>query len=81
MARTSKPKSKTAATLIRKIKDRQAKAGVIGLGYVGLPLSMVLVEGGFSVTGFDISPAKVKLLNAGKSDIDDVPGCGCPQGG
>ncbi len=68
----SKPKSRAAASLISRIKDRTAKAGVIGLGYVGLPLSMVLVEGGFSVTGFDVSAPKVKLLNSGKSDIDDI---------
>ncbi|MBU0983326.1 MAG: nucleotide sugar dehydrogenase [candidate division Zixibacteria bacterium] len=69
----TKPKSKTAAALIKRIKDREATAGIIGLGYVGLPLSMVLVEAGFKVIGFDVSPAKVKLLNAGKSDIDDIP--------
>ena len=44
------------------LRDRKAKAGVIGLGYVGLPLSMVLCEAGFDVTGFDISEQKVKLL-------------------
>lgn len=59
--------------LIKKIKERKAKAGVVGLGYVGLPLSMELAQAGFKVTGFDISPKKVSLLNAGKSDIDDVP--------
>jgi len=56
-----------------KIKDRRAKVGIIGLGYVGLPLAMVLVKAGFTVTGLDISETKVKLLNSGKSDIDDVP--------
>lgn len=59
--------------LIDKIKNRSAKVGVIGLGYVGLPLSVELAKDGFKVTGFDVSKAKVKLLNAGKSDIDDVP--------
>jgi UDP-N-acetyl-D-glucosamine dehydrogenase len=43
------------------------------LGYVGLPLSIELVNAGFKVTGYDISRKKVDLLNAGKSDIDDVP--------
>ncbi len=47
-------------------------AGVVGLGYVGLPLSIELANAGFTVTGFDISPQKVKLLNSGKSDIDDI---------
>jgi len=59
--------------LINKIKDRSARVGVIGLGYVGLPLSMELARVGFKVTGFDVSKPKVKLLNSGKSDIDDVP--------
>lgn len=72
MFRTTKVKSKTAQALIKKIDDRTARVGVIGLGYVGLPLSMVLAEAGFRVTGFDISPAKIKLLNSGKSDIDDI---------
>ena len=58
--------------LIDKIKNRTAKVGVIGLGYVGLPLSVELAKDGFKVTGFDVSKAKVKLLNSGKSDIDDV---------
>lgn len=73
MFRVTKPKSRSAAALIKKLQDRKAKAGVIGLGYVGLPLSMVLCEAGFDVTGFDISEQKVKLLNSGKSDIDDIP--------
>jgi len=59
--------------LMAAIVNRKANAGVIGLGYVGLPLSIELANAGFKVTGFDISPAKIKLLNAGKSDIDDVP--------
>lgn len=72
MQRKARSKSNAAATLIKKIKDRKATAGVIGLGYVGLPLSMVLVEGGYNVIGFDVAAAKVKLLNSGKSDIDDI---------
>ena len=72
MFRKTKPSSKAAEALIRKIGQRKAKAGVIGLGYVGLPLSMILVEAGFSVTGFDVSRQKIKQLNAGKSDIDDI---------
>ncbi|MDF1545358.1 MAG: nucleotide sugar dehydrogenase [bacterium] len=58
--------------LIAKIKDRTAKVGVVGLGYVGLPLSVELANEGFKVTGFDIAASKVKLLNSGKSDIDDI---------
>lgn len=66
-------KTQSINNLIEKIKSRKAKAGIIGLGYVGLPLSMALTEAGFSVTGYDISKSKVKLLNSGKSDIDDIP--------
>lgn len=73
MARTRESKSKPAAALIARIKNRSAKVGIIGLGYVGLPLAMVLVKAGFHVTGLDISDTKVKLLNSGKSDIDDIP--------
>jgi len=59
--------------LIEKIKDRSARVGVVGLGYVGLPLSVELARVGFKVTGFDVSKRKIRLLNDGKSDIDDVP--------
>ncbi|MEA3297391.1 MAG: nucleotide sugar dehydrogenase, partial [candidate division Zixibacteria bacterium] len=73
MAKKSTGKSKVQNELIGKIKDRSARVGVVGLGYVGLPLSMELAKVGFRVTGFDVSRSKVKLLNSGKSDIDDVP--------
>lgn len=56
-----------------KVRTHRAAVGVIGLGYVGLPLSMELAQAGFSVTGFDVSRSKVRLLNTGASDIDDVP--------
>jgi len=69
----SRVKSPAAKALIKKIDERTAKVGVIGLGYVGLPLAMVMAEAGFKVTGFDIAEGKVKLLNSGRSDIDDVP--------
>ena len=61
------------ANLIEKIKSRRARVGIIGLGYVGLPLAAEFAERGFKVTGFDISKEKVKLVNSGKSDIDDIP--------
>ena len=53
--------------LVRRFRDRTAKIGVIGLGYVGLPLLRAAAERGFSALGFDIDPAKVELLNAGGS--------------
>jgi UDP-N-acetyl-D-glucosamine dehydrogenase len=59
--------------LLGKLKNREAKVGIIGLGYVGLPLAIEYAEKGFSVTGLDIDKKKVKLINSGKSYIDDIP--------
>lgn len=72
MTTKSKKEQNSADALIMRIKDRTARVGVIGLGYVGLPLSVELAKSDFKVTGFDVSPDKVKLINAGKSDIDDI---------
>ena len=58
--------------LIDRIKDKSATIGVIGLGYVGLPLAVEFAKAGFHVTGFDILADKVKMINAGKSYIDDI---------
>ena len=49
----------------QKVSDRSAKVGVIGLGYVGLPLLHAFHGAGFSVLGFDVDPAKIKALEAG----------------
>lgn len=62
-----------AGTLSEKIRNHTAKAGVVGLGYVGLPLAVELADAGFSVTGIDLSPDKVGMVNAGKSYVKDVP--------
>ena len=59
--------------LLKKLKDKSARIGVVGLGYVGLPLALRFSEAGFSVTGFDIDPAKVAALNAAKSYIAQIP--------
>lgn len=58
--------------LSHKLLTHQAKAGVIGLGYVGLPLAITLARSGLQVTGFDIDPAKIIALDAGKSYIEAV---------
>jgi UDP-N-acetyl-D-glucosamine dehydrogenase len=58
--------------LIARFRDRSAKIGVIGLGYVGLPLVRTIAERGFSVLGFDLDPVKVERLNAGQSYIRHV---------
>ncbi|MBD9527181.1 nucleotide sugar dehydrogenase [Paracoccus sp. PAR01] len=61
-----------AADLMTRITAKQAKAGVIGLGYVGLPLAMTLVAGGYPVLGFDIDPPKIQALHRGDSYIEAV---------
>jgi UDP-N-acetyl-D-glucosamine dehydrogenase len=57
--------SDLANTLLARIHDRSAFVGVIGLGYVGLPLTLAFVENGFAVLGFDVDPAKIDALAAG----------------
>jgi threonine dehydrogenase-like Zn-dependent dehydrogenase len=61
-----------AALLGNTIANRSATVGVIGLGYVGLPLVAAVARAGFRAVGFDIDPAKIALLNSGKSYIDGV---------
>ncbi len=56
---------KIAQERMNRLETRTAKIGVIGLGYVGLPLSLLLSEAGFKVTGFDIDTKKVVDLEAG----------------
>src|SRR5215217_3978847 len=63
----------TAAILEEKIRSRAARVGVIGLGYVGLPLCVEFAKAGFEVTGIDVSEAKVRSVNAGESYIGDIP--------
>ncbi|MBT4250496.1 nucleotide sugar dehydrogenase, partial [bacterium] len=58
--------------LIEKIDNRSAKVGVIGLGYVGLPLAMEFVNAGYKVSGIDIDQNKINSLNDGKNYINDV---------
>jgi len=59
--------------LLAKAKDRTAVFGVVGLGYVGLPLAMEVVRAGYRVIGFDVNARVVDALNAGRSHIQDVP--------
>jgi UDP-N-acetyl-D-glucosamine dehydrogenase len=49
------------------------KIGIVGLGYVGLPLAVAFAEAGHEVSGLDLDPAKVEALNTGRSYIEDVP--------
>ncbi len=65
--------SPVADLLLDLIRSRRARTGVIGLGYVGLPLAVEFGRAGFSATGIDLDPEKVRAINAGESYIDDVP--------
>ncbi|MGD2049577.1 MAG: nucleotide sugar dehydrogenase, partial [Chloroflexota bacterium] len=60
-------------SLLEKFSSRQAKVGVVGLGYVGLPLAVAFAEAGFQVVGVDLNQEKVSFLNRGESYIEDVP--------
>jgi UDP-N-acetyl-D-glucosamine dehydrogenase len=64
---------KIAQERMTRMESRTASIGVIGLGYVGLPLSLLLSEAGFKVTGFDIDAKKVTDLEAGRSYIFRIP--------
>jgi UDP-N-acetyl-D-glucosamine dehydrogenase len=59
--------------LERKIKNRTARIGIVGLGYVGLPLAVEFAQAGFRVVGIDLDEAKVRSVNRGVSHIEDVP--------
>ena len=61
-----------AVRLIGRIRKRKASIGIIGLGYVGLPLVKEFHRAGFNVTGFDVDPQKVDMLNKGKSYIRHI---------
>lgn len=72
MMRPALASSSTYDVLSTKIETRNARAGVIGLGYVGLPLAIAIARSGFAVTGFDIDPNKIVSLDARRSYIDAV---------
>jgi UDP-N-acetyl-D-glucosamine dehydrogenase len=64
--------SQIARELKDKIRERSAKTGVVGLGYVGLPLAMEMAHTGFHVTGIDLVKEKVDAVNSGVSYVPDV---------
>jgi UDP-N-acetyl-D-glucosamine dehydrogenase len=64
--------SPLAAVLLDRLKTRTARVGVVGLGYVGLPLAIEFARAGFRTTGIDLDTRKVDAVNAGKSYIPDV---------
>ena len=59
--------------LKNKIETKTARVGIVGLGYVGLPLAVEFAKAGFTVTGIDVLEAKVDGLNRGESHVQDVP--------
>jgi len=65
-------KTKAYVELETKIATKTAAFGVIGLGYVGLPLGLTFSEAGFNVTGIDIDTKRIEAILAGRSYITDV---------
>lgn len=61
------------AKLLQAIEEKKAVVGVIGLGYVGLPLIDAFISSGFRTLGFDVDPAKIEALNNGRSYISHIP--------
>jgi UDP-N-acetyl-D-glucosamine dehydrogenase len=70
MENTSQP---AARTLEEKIRSHTACVGIVGLGYVGLPLAVEFAKAGFHVTGIDANPQKVARVNSGDSYVADIP--------
>jgi len=62
-----------SSTFGSKVQNKTARVGVIGLGYVGLPLGLLYARNGFPTTGFDIDPGKVEMLGRGESYIRHIP--------
>ena len=65
--------SNTFNKLFNLIENKDAVVGIIGLGYVGLPIVIRFCEEGFRVIGFDVDPAKTESLSKGKSYIKHIP--------
>jgi len=63
----------TKETIIKKLHDKTARIGILGMGYVGMPLAVVFAEAGFNVLGIDPDHRKVDAFNKGVSYIQDVP--------
>jgi UDP-N-acetyl-D-mannosaminuronate dehydrogenase len=68
-------------SLAQKMAAREARVGIIGLGYVGLPLAVEFAKAGFLVTGIDLDRRKAAMINAGTSYVQDVPAEGVRTAG
>jgi UDP-N-acetyl-D-glucosamine dehydrogenase len=63
----------TAGAFDERVDSRQARLGIVGLGYAGLPLAMLFAEAGFGVTGIDLNAGRVRAVGEGRSYLVDVP--------
>src|SRR6476661_2627199 len=70
---TTEAAGPASQTLADRIAGRSATVGIIGLGYVGLPLARSFAAAGIKVLGFDVDANKVRRLNAGQSYIQQIP--------
>jgi UDP-N-acetyl-D-glucosamine dehydrogenase len=68
------PSSSHHQHLLRRLRNREALIGVVGLGYVGLPLSLTYAQNGYRVLGLDIDATKIEAINAGQSYIQHIDG-------
>jgi UDP-N-acetyl-D-glucosamine dehydrogenase len=66
------PRTKSKDLLLASLEGHSATVAMVGLGYVGLPLAVAMAEAGFTVTGIDRSEQRVKAINAGRSQIEDI---------
>ena len=67
------PKKLAVAQLLEeKIRTRQSRVGIVGMGYVGLPLGVEFAKAGFNVMGIDLNDSKIARINAGDSYVGDV---------
>lgn len=66
--------SNVKTELMNKIQDKSAVVGIVGLGYVGLPLAVEFAKAGYKTIGFDVQPHKVEKVNAGQNYIGDIVG-------
>ncbi len=73
MRKQAEKSAPVSAVLAGKIRNKTAKVGIVGLGYVGLPLAVEFAQAGFEVTGIDVQESKVNMVNDGDSYIQDVP--------
>ena len=62
----------SASIIVSKLKSKSAVIGILGMGYVGLPLMLRFTEVGYKVIGFDIDKSKVDYINSGQSYIEHI---------